>query len=174
MLQWLLVGVGGLAGLVLLIAGIGLMLPQGHVTARRITLRQKPDVVWDVIADFEQAASWRKDLKSVRREPDRDGRPVWTEDGSNGPMMLERIEAARPTRLVTRIADENLPFGGRWVFEIEPAAEGCRVTITEEGEIYNPIFRSLARFVFGYTSSLESYLKSLGGKFGESVTPEAP
>lgn len=66
-------------------------------------------------------------------------RPVWTEDGGNGPMTLERIEAAR-----------------------------------EEGEIYNPIFRCLARFVFGYTSSLESYLKSLGGKFGEEVTPTAP
>ncbi|QDV91424.1 Polyketide cyclase / dehydrase and lipid transport [Phycisphaerae bacterium RAS2] len=174
MWQWILVGAGGLAGLVLLIAGVGLLLPQGHVAARRIALRQKPDAVWDVIADFEQSASWRKDLKSVTRQPNRDDRPVWTEDGSNGPMTLERVETARPTRLVTRIADESLPFGGRWIFDIEETADGCRVTITEEGEIYNPIFRCLARFVFGYTSTLESYLKSLGGKFGEDVSPAAP
>jgi hypothetical protein len=174
MWQWALIAVGGLAGLVLLIALIGWMLPQSHVAARRIELKQPPEAVWDVIADFEHGPTWRKGLKSIRREADRDGRPVWTEDGSDGAIMLERVEATRPTRLVTRIADESLPFGGRWVFEIEPVVGGCRVTITEEGEIYNPIFRCLARFVFGYAGSLESYLKSLGGKFGQDVSPTPP
>ena len=32
------------------------------------------------------------------------------------------------------------------------------MTITERGEIYNVIFRALSKFVFGYTSTMESCL----------------
>ena len=42
-------------------------------------------------------------------------------------------------------------------------------TITENGEIYNPFFRFMARFVFGYTATMETYLKALGKKFGEDA-----
>ena len=44
-------------------------------------------------------------------------------------------------RRVTRIADRNLPFGGTWMVEIVPADGGSKVTITENGEVYNPFFR---------------------------------
>ena len=30
------------------------------------------------------------------------------------------------------------------------------MTITERGEIYNVVFRTLAKFVFGYTSTMEA------------------
>jgi hypothetical protein len=42
--------------------------------------------------------------------------------------------------------------------------------ITEDGYVSNPLFRFMARFVFGYTSTVDSYMKSLGEKFGEQVT----
>ena len=35
------------------------------------------------------------------------------------------------------------------------------------------MFRFMARFFFGYTSSIEGYLNDLGAKFGEAVTIEA-
>jgi hypothetical protein len=38
--------------------------------------------------------------------------------------------------------------------------------ITEHGEIYNPIFRALARFVFGYESTMIAYLDALKKKVG--------
>ena len=44
-----------------------------------------------------------------------------------------------------------------------------RVTLTEAGEIYNPIFRFMARFVFGYSGTIEAYLKALHAKFGETA-----
>ena len=50
--------------------------------------------------------------------------------------------------------------------EIVPTPKGSRLTITERGEIYNPIFRTLARFVFGYSSTLESCLKAVEKKLG--------
>lgn len=78
------------------------------------------------------------------------------------------MEETPPTRLVTRIADRNLPFGGAWTHEITPEPGGCLVKITEAGEIYNPIFRFMARFVFGYNGSIEAYLRALHKKFGET------
>jgi hypothetical protein len=44
--------------------------------------------------------------------------------------------------------------------------------ITEDGEIYNPIFRFASRFVLGYARTQEEYLQELGAKFGQSVTIE--
>jgi len=77
-----------------------------------------------------------------------------------------------PSRRVTRIAEKNLPFGGTWTIEISPTEDGSVVRITEDGEIYNVIFRFLARFFFGYTSSIEGYLRDLGHRFGELTTIE--
>ena len=45
------------------------------------------------------------------------------------------------------------------------------MTITESGVIHNPLFRFLARFLFGYTGTADAYLRALGAKHGESVTP---
>ena len=61
-----------------------------------------------------------------------------------------------------------------WTFEIAPVSGGgAELRITEDGEIYNVIFRFMARFVFGYTASIERYLRDLGAKFGQGVEIEA-
>lgn len=82
-----------------------------------------------------------------------------------------------PTRIAVRIAgrfpDGGLPFGGTWTFEIAPAATGgSDLRVREDGEIYNVIFRFMARFFFGYTASIEGYLRDLGTKFHQSVAIE--
>ena len=64
-------------------------------------------------------------------------------------------------RKVTRVADPELPYGGTWTFELEPEGSGTRLTITERGQIHNPIFRVIARFVFGYAATIEGYLDEL-------------
>ncbi|HZD05714.1 MAG TPA: hypothetical protein VE173_12380, partial [Longimicrobiales bacterium] len=64
------------------------------------------------------------------------------------------------------IADEGLPFGGTWTYVLEPDAGGTRVTLTEDGEIYNPFFRFMARFVFGYDGTMRSYLDGLEARMG--------
>jgi hypothetical protein len=45
------------------------------------------------------------------------------------------------------------------------------VTLTERGWIANPLFRFLSRFVFGYYRTQEGYLRALGKRLGETVTP---
>src|SRR5262245_56254636 len=160
-MTWILIALLVIAGIVLLIAVVGWQLPVVHVASRQRMLAAPPDVVWKHITDVEAFPSWRSDVKRVERLPDREGRTGWAEDGSDGRMTLA-IETIEPPRLlVTRIADPALPFGGTWTYEIASAAGGSTLTITERGEIYNPIFRAMARFVFGYEATMASYLEAL-------------
>ena len=55
-----------------------------------------------------------------------------------------------PPERVTRIADESLPFGGSWTYRVVGNEKGCTLTIREDGEVYNPLFRFMSRFVFGH------------------------
>ena len=170
---WVLASVGLLAGLVMLVAAVGSFLPKEHVASRTLKLTQSPEAVWQAITDRSGQLAWRTDLKSIEPFPQRNGREVWQEVSRRGDRLtFEALEAIPPRRLVTRIADEDLPFGGRWEYEITPAASGCQVTITETGQVYNPIFRFISRFVIGHTATIEQYLKALAAKFGEPATIE--
>ena len=77
-----------------------------------------------------------------------------------------------PRRLVLRIATDDLPFGGTWTYEIAAVEGGATLRITEDGFVKPALFRFMARFIFGHTATIEQYLKDLGKKFGEDVTPE--
>jgi len=35
------------------------------------------------------------------------------------------------------------------------------VAITEDGEVYNPFFRFMSRFVFGHAATLDEFVKNL-------------
>ncbi len=52
----------------------------------------------------------------------------------------EVVEATPNRRLVTKIADKNLPYGGSWIYEIEPEAAGSILRITERGEVLQSFF----------------------------------
>ena len=157
----------GLVTLVILIALIGWLLPKDHVATRMGRYRQPPEAVWKAITDVDAMPSWRKGLKSVQRLPDRNGLPAYVEVSSSGTLPYETVQMDPPRKLVTRIADPKLPFGGTWTFDITPTNEGATLRITEQGYVTNPVFRFMSRFVFGQTGTMESYLKSLAKKFGE-------
>jgi hypothetical protein len=156
-----------LAGLLILVTVIGWLLPRDHVATRIGRYRQRPEVIWKAITDVDAMASWREGLKSVERLPDLNGLPTHLEITSDGKVPMETMEMDAPKKLVTRIADPKLPFGGTWTYEIGPTSEGATLRITERGYVTNPFFRFMSKFVFGQTSTMESYLKSLAKKFGE-------
>jgi hypothetical protein len=171
-MKWVFIIGGGLALLVVVMAAVGAMLPRGHHVARKAGFHVAPEVLYAVLAG---APDWRTGVKGYGELPDQDGRKRWwEEDIHHHKITYELVEAKPPERLVTRIAQPGLPFGGGWTFEIKPLANGgAEVRIQEDGEIYNPIFRFMARFLFGYTGSIETYLRDLGAKFGEPVAIEA-
>lgn len=172
-MKWALIALGAIISLALIVTAIGALLPKQHVASRSALFKQSAATVWQTITDIESFSAWRTDLKGVERLPDREGRPVWREVSRQGAMTLEIVESSPPNRLVSRIADPDLPFGGSWTYELAEADAGTKLTITENGEVYNPIFRFMSRFVFGHTATLEAYLKALGKKFGEDVVPSA-
>ncbi|MFN7972266.1 MAG: SRPBCC family protein [Acidobacteriota bacterium] len=164
--------VGAVVVLVLALAATGFCIPRTHVAASRIRVNATPTAVFQLLEDRRGATSWRADLTSVEILPDHDGHPVFRETGSVGPMTLEVVLAEPPRKMITQIADPDLPFGGRWIYEIAPDGDGAVVTITEEGEIKNPVFRTMARFVFGYHGAELQYLRALGKKLGADGPPE--
>ena len=166
-MKWVLIAVGVLIVVVATVAVIGAMLPKNHLASRTSHFRQPPQAIWDVITG---PPDWRPDIRSSEKLGPRDGRRAWREIDKNGQAIVyESVEETPPRRLVTRIADPKLPFGGMWTQEIVQDASGCQLTITEAGEIYNPIFRFMARFVFGYSGTIDTYLKALHAKFGEAA-----
>ena len=168
MIKIALIVVAVLILLIVVVVGIGLLLPQGHVVSRAITLKQKRDAVYAVVSDLKNAASWRKDLQSVETVKAASGETLYREKSSHGELSYRILANEPPAKFVTEIADKG-PFGGTWTIELSQAGEGTRIVITERGEVYNPVFRFMARFVFGYHKTMEAYLRDLAAKFLEEV-----
>jgi hypothetical protein len=174
-MKWALIVLGAIAGIAAMVAIIGALLPKGHVATRAARFAQTPAVIWQAVTDFEKFPGWRDGVTSVERLPDRDGHAVWLESGAHDSIPYELVESVAPSgnssgRVVTRIADPKLPFGGTWTLELIPMDGGTLLRITEQGEVYNPLFRFMSRLIFGYTKTMETYLSALGKKFGETVS----
>lgn len=171
-MKWVLIAIGGVLGLVILIALIGAFVPREHRATSSVSLHQPPDSVWRVVRDLGGITAWWPEIKESARQPDQDGHEVWRQKMSGFDVPLVVMESTPPRRLVTKIdARAGAAFGGTWTYELTGDSGGTRISVTEAGWIGNPIFRFLSRFVFGYYGSLDGYLKALGKRFGESVQP---
>ena len=159
MLRIAILVVGALGALLLALVAFGYALPVTHVATRDAVLPAPPGRIFAVLTDVEAFPTWRSDVKEVEilaRAP-----LQWREEGGNDTIAFEAAEVVPPTRLVTRITDKSLPFGGSWTFALQPANGGTKLTITENGAIYNPLFRVMSRFVFGHTATIDRYLADL-------------
>jgi hypothetical protein len=155
---------GVLLGLAAAVFAIGWFLPVDHVASRSAVFARPPQDVYDAISDVATYPHWWDELALVEMLPSTNGRVRFREHMSTGPVVMEVVESVPPLRFVTRIDDPDQPFGGTWTFELTPEAGGTRLTITERGEVYNPFFRVLSRFVFGHTGTIESFLTALSGR----------
>jgi len=171
-MKWVLIVLGGLVGLIALMALIGAFVARDHRATSTITLRQPPDSVWRVVRDLGNITAWWPAMEKTERLPDRDGHEVWRQKMSGFDVPIIVLESAPPRRLVTQIdPTADGAFGGTWSYELASDGTGTRISVTEAGWISNPIFRFMSRFLFGYYGSLDKYLKALGSRFGETVQP---
>jgi hypothetical protein len=162
-MKWVLLTAGVLALLVVVACAVGAMLPPRHQLTRTVRLAASPDAVYALYAG---PPDWRG-VKKYGDLPDTGGKKRWWEDdGHGGKITYELVEAVPARRRVTRIADEKLPYGGTWTFEVTPDGTGSTVRISEDGIVHNVFFRFMARFIFGYEGSISNVLKSLTAKFG--------
>jgi len=164
-MMWILWIVGGLVALVAVVAIVGMALPRNHTASRTMRLKEPPEAVWKAITDYAAMPQWRSEVKKIERMPDANGHEVWKEYNSAGEMPLETIEAVAPRRLVRKIG-AGLPFGGKWTYELTPDGTGTLLKITEDGEVYNVIFRAVGKFM-DPAASMTTFLTGLAKKFGE-------
>jgi uncharacterized protein YndB with AHSA1/START domain len=167
MIVGVLIAIGVPAAVAAVVLVTGSRLPVQHQASRRLQLRQSPQALWDTVTDVEAFPTWRP--VRVERLPEQAGQVRWREHDRHNTITFEVAEAISPTRLTTRIADPNLPFGGTWTYEIAPSPEGCTVTVTEHGEVYNPFYRFVSRYIIGHTATLDRNLKALARHFGEDA-----
>lgn len=109
-------------------------LPRDHVASVNTSFAAAPEKVFDLAVVLQNES----DLKTR----------VTVED--------------RPLRRVTEIVEERgAAFGGTWTLEFRPTGDETELTITERGHVYNPLFRFLARFMFGHHATMNTFLKTL-------------
>lgn len=146
-MRWMIRTLAVIVLAVTAVAAIGWTLPAEHIASRGALY---PQPIEPVFAAVEAA---------FRVEQERGGIPIAV------------VARDPPRRLVTRIADADLPFGGTWTFDLTPEGGGTRVTITEHGEISHVVFRVMARYVYGYTATLERFLTAVGRRLGDGAGP---
>ena len=145
---------------------IGWLLPVAHVASSSAVLTRTPEQIYAIVSDVASYPKWWSEVSRIEMLPPVDGRTRFREHTSNGPIVMEVIETSAPLRFVTKIADPDQPFGGTWTFEIVPDGQASKLTITERGEVYNPAFRFMSRFVFGHTGTMNSFLSALQQHLG--------
>ena len=170
MVRWIVITLASVSALAGLVWTVGALLPEQHVASTRAAYAQPPDSLFAAVVDVAGHPAWRPDVDAVEVLSERPLR--WRETGEYGSITYEAETFEPPSLFVARIDDPSQPFGGRWSWRIEPRDEGTVVSITEEGEIYSPLFRFFARFVFGYHGTQEAYLRALGERFGEDAVVE--
>ena len=166
----------GIIGGLLLIGGImaliGSMLPKAHVASRSIVLHRSPQDIYATVRDFGSAPKWRADVKRIEVEAPQGGPVYFREEGKHGTVNYELVEDVPAQKLVTRIRDTDLGYSGQWTYSFTPENGGTRVSIREDGEVSNVLFRFMSRYIFGQTSTIDSYLTSLAKHFGEESAPQ--
>jgi Polyketide cyclase / dehydrase and lipid transport len=164
-----LIVIGVLVLLVLAIVVIGALLPRRHVSTRSAQFNASPDQLFALVAGPQ---NWRPDVATSEEVPDSSGRRLQSETSKRGETITyEFLDVNPPHSLVRKIATPNLPYSGSWTFVLTPAGAGTNVRITEDGEVYNPIFRFVQRFILGETATIDAYLKAMGKATEQDITP---
>ncbi len=164
-MKWLLIPFGILVCCIVLIFIIGWLLPVKHTAGIRIHLPTSPTQVWQRITGFSDFPQWRSDLQSVQILTD----STWVEIDKRRHQIPYRLEIIKSDhQLITRIDGVNLPFGGSWTYTLEPEGQGTVLSIVENGEVYNPLFRFVSRFIIGQTATLKKYAVDIKRSFAEN------
>jgi uncharacterized protein YndB with AHSA1/START domain len=160
---WIITLLMVLLGAIVIVGG---QLPRVHEVTRTVELAAPPRAVFALISDLEGMPAWRPEVYRVERAIGKDGQPAYREHGVRSVVLYDVLEEQPPRRLVLRIAGAGPGFEGTWTFDVAPAPAGARLTIIERGEIENPVFRFLSRFVVGHGKAVDAYLEALAARLG--------
>lgn len=157
--------IGAIVLIILLVVVTGYLLPKHHIATRAAAYTATPEQLFQYIAGPQ---NWRPDVLSSELDDGPNGQHILRESTRDGAHMTYEITASVfPKSLTRRILGKNLPFDGSWTYTLAPTASGTIVRITEDANIYNPVFRFMSRFILGYTGTMDKYLQALGQATGQ-------
>jgi uncharacterized protein YndB with AHSA1/START domain len=161
--------------ILLIVAGgivyfLGSRLPVAHEASREREYAYSVDRVYQAIATPKNYPRWRTGVQRVDLLPDSGQRKRFKEIALDGEMTYVIEENVPNQRFVTTIADTGQAYGGSWTYELAPSGKGTSVRITENGEVYNPIFRFISKYVMGHTRSIDRFLSDLGKRLDSGHT----
>jgi hypothetical protein len=166
-MKFIVIGFGLLAVFLGSVFIVGLLLPRQHKASAVASYRTSAEHLYSLINGSQE---WRPDINHSESFTDDSGRQWMRESSRDGSTIAyEVLERVSPTVLRRRIATKGLPYGGSWTYTLQHFDDHTDVQITEDGEIYNPVFRFVARFILGYNRSVDDYLKALGSATGQEV-----
>lgn len=161
----LLVVVGVILVLIFSVIVIGALLPKHHRVSRAASFRAAPEQLFALIAGPQ---NWRPDVVNFENVSDGSSRKLVRETTRNGDTVTyELLEKKSPQSIERRIATQNLPYSGAWFFSLQPEGGVTMIRITEDGDVYNPVFGFVSRFVIGHTRTIDDYLRALGKATGQ-------
>lgn len=163
-LLYVVVGLVALAALALLVFYVaGSRLPREHTSRKSARLPASRAAVWAAITDYAAMPQWWPAVKAVRTEKRPDGTELtWNADSHNREIAFRTAESRPNEKLVRVIVGDDLPFGGKWTFELADAAGGgTELTLTEDGFIQPPVFRAIMQWFIGLDATQRDFLAHL-------------
>ena len=142
--MWLLITI---VALIVLPVIIGFLMPVRYEGRTVVEYDRSVQEVWDALQDVEAHPMTGKMMKSVETLPSDEGRPAWKEDMGRGEVITVRTTTFEPPhQMIREMSSASVNMTSRWEYELEPAGQGCRVTLSgvtdiETGTWHTPIFR---------------------------------
>jgi hypothetical protein len=161
---WVIVGLIAVVALCALVLYVGgSRLPREHRSQLTVTLRASRAAVWTALTDYAAMPQWWPAVKAVRLGKIPDGTELtFNLDKHGQEIPFRTVESRSNEKLVRMIANDQLPFGGTWTYELADAENGgTRLTLTEDGFINPPVFRAMAKWFFGLDTTQRDYLTHL-------------
>jgi hypothetical protein len=163
----MLLSVVGLMLIPVVVYITGLSLPKAHRATRSALYSAPPERLFSLIVGQQD---WRPDIARIESESDPSGRHFVTETTKDGESITYAIEEVTPpTSLKRRISTKNLPYAGTWTYALRRDGQLTHLRITEDGEVYNPIFRFVSYFILRHTRSIDRYLLALGRATAQEI-----
>jgi hypothetical protein len=159
----------------LLVAGLGFIylidgnLPVHHSAEVTTGIpNASPQQVLALICQVARYSKWRPGVEVSNVSRDAAG-VHFREAGPDG--ALSYVQTSSGSTVTNTTTGRNLAFGRQWPLWVTAIPNGTAVRIREDGFIRPPLFRFLARYVFGYQRSLQRFSAQLTSAASRTELP---
>jgi uncharacterized protein YndB with AHSA1/START domain len=147
--------------LVVLIYGVGLLMPSERSVTKTTLIDAVPELVFDVITDVESFPLWRSDLRSLTVD-ERGDRWKWTEVHHGGTTVRVHETVKEPLVGYTFAYENSSGIGGSWSGTFEPSGDTrTKLNCTETVVVDNPLLRLPAFVLMNIGARLDVFLGDL-------------